>query len=164
MMMIKSYQELRRLWFPPLATTQFPKRRLPSSLSLLALSLSLSLGARKRKLQNTKLKKRRARFPSEGFVLFFFFFFFFWGHPWPHFFLATPTYCPSSLRPIYLPPSYFSLPHSLLFNSPPYPMFEKQGQFELALGFNSQGFGFPQLPACKGNFQECGEVRSLQSM
>jgi hypothetical protein len=36
-------------------------------------------------------------------------------------------------------------------------MLEKQGQFELALGFSSQGFEFPQLQACKKNFQECGE-------
>jgi len=36
-------------------------------------------------------------------------------------------------------------------------MLEKQGQFELALRFSSQGFEFPQLQACKKNFQECGE-------
>jgi hypothetical protein len=48
----------------------------------------------------------------------------------------------------------FFLPHSLLFCSPPSPVFEKQGQLEhlglgficeLALGFSFEGFELPWL-------------------
>ncbi len=94
-----------------------------------------------------------------------FWFLFNFGHPWPHiiFWQLLPTsqiyLLPFLLLPC-LPPSHlhyafcFFLPHSLLFCSPPSPVFEKQGQLEhlglgficeLALGFSFEGFEFPWL-------------------
>ncbi len=98
--------------------------------------------------------------------------FIFLGYPWPHIIFwqllpTPPTYLLPCLPPTHLPPSpCFFLPHSLLFRSPPHLVLEKQGQFELALGFSSQGFEFSQLQElAKGTFRSVkrgGEERSLQ--
>jgi len=46
-------------------------------------------------------------------------------------------------------------------------MLKKQGQFELALGFSSQGFEFHNFRLAKGTFKSVergGEAKSLQSV